>query len=114
MATSPPMSSARAGARRAKVCPPSPPISAARWVSPLSGERAVRGRPAKMRSELGCGVTAGGGAGRYQDLLDAYVVDHADATEASKLGIPVPLAHPLMTTLADREELARRVLATAD
>jgi LPPG:FO 2-phospho-L-lactate transferase len=47
-------------------------------------------------------------------LLDAYVVDHADATEASKLGIPVTLAHTLMTTLADREELARRVVATAD
>jgi hypothetical protein len=30
------------------------------------------------------------------------------------LGIPVTLAHTLMATLADREELARRVLASAD
>ena len=69
--------------------------------------------PAKM-SELGVEVSATAVARRYQDLLDAYVVDRADAAEVAELGIPVTLAHTLMATLADREELARRVLGGAD
>jgi LPPG:FO 2-phospho-L-lactate transferase len=67
-----------------------------------------------MMTELGLEVSAAAVARRYQDLLDGYVLDRADAAEAEKLGIPVTLAHILMTTLADREELARRVLASAD
>jgi LPPG:FO 2-phospho-L-lactate transferase len=67
-----------------------------------------------MMTELGLEVSAAAVARRYQDLLRGYVLDHADAAEAEKLGIPVTLAHTLMTTLADREELARRVLASAD
>jgi LPPG:FO 2-phospho-L-lactate transferase len=47
-------------------------------------------------------------------LLDGYVLDHADADEATALGIPVTMAHTLMTTLDEREQLARDVLATAD
>jgi 2-phospho-L-lactate transferase/gluconeogenesis factor (CofD/UPF0052 family) len=66
-----------------------------------------------MMSELGPEVSATAVARRYRDLLDAYVLDRADAT-AAELGIPVTLAHTLMTTLADREELARHVLASAD
>jgi LPPG:FO 2-phospho-L-lactate transferase len=59
-------------------------------------------------------VSAAAVARRYRDLLDAYVLDGADAAEAGKLGIPVTLAHTLMTTLADRENLARHALASAD
>ena len=40
--------------------------------------------------------------------------DRADTAAAAELGIPVTQAHTLMTTLADREELARHVLASAD
>jgi LPPG:FO 2-phospho-L-lactate transferase len=83
-------------------------------VSPIIGGRAVKGPTAKMMSELGLEVSAAAVARRYQDLLDGYVLDRADAAEAEKLGIPVTLAHTLMTTLADREELARSVLASAD
>jgi LPPG:FO 2-phospho-L-lactate transferase len=83
-------------------------------VSPIIGGRAVKGPTAKMMTELGLEVSAAAVARRYQDLLRGYVLDHADAAEAEKLGIPVTLAHTLMTTLADREELARRVLASAD
>src|SRR5207248_2965629 len=50
----------------------------------------------------------------HPDLLDGYVLDRVDASEAEKLGIPVTPAHTLMTTLADRETLARCVLASAD
>jgi LPPG:FO 2-phospho-L-lactate transferase len=83
-------------------------------VSPIIAGRAVKGPTAKMMCELGVEVSAAAVARRYQDLLDAYVVDRADAAEVAELGIPVTLAHTLMATLADREELARRVLASAD
>jgi LPPG:FO 2-phospho-L-lactate transferase len=83
-------------------------------VSPIIGSRAVKGPTAKMMSELGVEVSATAVAQRYQDLLDGYVLDRADAGEAAKLGIPVTAAHTLMTSLADREELARHVLASAD
>jgi LPPG:FO 2-phospho-L-lactate transferase len=67
-----------------------------------------------MMSELGVEVSATAVARRYQDLLDGYVLDRADAGEAATLGIPVTAAHTLMASLADRQELARHVLASAD
>jgi LPPG:FO 2-phospho-L-lactate transferase len=83
-------------------------------VSPIIGGRAVKGPTAKMMVELGLAVNAASVAMRYGDLLDGYVVDHADADEAAALGIPVTMAHTLMTTIDDRERLAHHVLATAD
>ena len=83
-------------------------------VSPIIGGRAVKGPTAKMMSELGLPVSAAAVAARYRDLLDAYVLDHADAGSISELGIPVTVAHTLMQTLEDRERLARAVLAVAD
>jgi LPPG:FO 2-phospho-L-lactate transferase len=83
-------------------------------VSPIIGGRAVKGPTAKMMSELGLEVSAAAVARRYRDLLDAYVLDAADADAAGKLGIPVTVTNTLMTTLADRENLARDVLAGAD
>jgi LPPG:FO 2-phospho-L-lactate transferase len=67
-----------------------------------------------MMAELGVEVSATAVARRYQDLLDGYVLDRVDVAEAAQLGIPVTAAHTLMTSLADREELARHVLASAD
>jgi LPPG:FO 2-phospho-L-lactate transferase len=83
-------------------------------VSPITGGRAVKGPTAKMMTELGLPVSAAAVARRYRDLLDAYVIDHADAADAAELGIAVTVAHTLMTTLDEREALARHVLATAD
>jgi LPPG:FO 2-phospho-L-lactate transferase len=83
-------------------------------VSPIIGGRAVKGPTAKMMSELGLPVSAAAVARRYGDLLDAYVIDHADAAQAAGLGIPTTAAHTLMLTLEDRDALARQVLATAD
>jgi LPPG:FO 2-phospho-L-lactate transferase len=65
-------------------------------------------------AELGLAVNAASVAMRYGDLLDGYVLDHADADEAASLGIPCTMAHTLMTTLDEREQLARDVLTTAD
>jgi len=83
-------------------------------VSPIVGGHAVKGPTAKMMSELGLEVNAVTVARRYQELLDAYVLDRVDAAQAAKLGLPVTVAHTLMTTLADRENLARHALASAD
>jgi len=99
------------GELRAAIARAAAPVVA---VSPIIGGRAVKGPTAKMMSELGLEVSAAAVARRYQDLLDGYVLDRADAAGAEKLGIPVTLTHTLMTTLADREELARGVLASAD
>ena len=52
-------------------------------------------------------------ARRYGDLLDGYVVDAADA-DGRAGSAKVTLAQTLMTTLADREALARTVLGAAD
>ena len=86
-------------------------------VSPITGGRAVKGPTAKMMVELGLPVSATAVARRYRDLLDAYVLDRADAgavADTAELGIAVSVAHTLMTTLEEREALARHVLATAD
>jgi LPPG:FO 2-phospho-L-lactate transferase len=83
-------------------------------VSPIIGGRAVKGPTAKMMAELGLPVTAATVARRYGDLLDGYVLDHADAEEARMLDQPVRTARTLMVSLADREALAREVLAHSD
>ncbi len=83
-------------------------------VSPIIGGRAVKGPTAKMMSELGLPVNAAAVARRYADLIDAYVLDHADAAGSDAIGVPVTATQTLMVTLADREALAREVLATAD
>jgi len=80
-------------------------------VSPIVGGKAVKGPTAKMMQELGLTVSSASVAKRYGDLLDGYIVDQGDAD-----GIPgkVHVAPTLMTSLADREALARTTLAFAD
>ena len=86
-------------------------------VSPIIGGRAVKGPTAKIMTELGRPATAAAVARLYDDLLDGFVLDHADAADAAEittLGIRAAPAHTLMQTLEDRERLAREVLAIAD
>ncbi|HXQ53964.1 MAG TPA: 2-phospho-L-lactate transferase [Stellaceae bacterium] len=81
-------------------------------VSPIIAGRAVKGPTAKMMRELGLEASAGAVARRYGDLLDLYVLDRADRGE--HLEMKTATAGTLMVTLADREALARAVLAAAD
>ena len=46
---------------------------------PSSASEAVKGPTAKMMRELGHEASAAGVAAHYGDLLDGYIVDHADA-----------------------------------
>ncbi len=57
--------------------------------------------------------SAGGVARRYDDLIDGYVCDFADMDQVAGIGAKVTLGQTLMTTLADREALARTVLGAA-
>ena len=82
-------------------------------VSPIIAGRAVKGPTAKMMTELGLDPTAGTVAQRYRDLLDGYVIDHADMAEVVSIDARVTLAQTLMTTIEDREALAKTVLDAA-
>jgi LPPG:FO 2-phospho-L-lactate transferase len=82
-------------------------------VSPIIGGRAVKGPTAKMMAELGTPPSASAVAKRYGTLIDGYVVDFADMDQVATIGPKVTLAQTLMTTLADREALARTVLGAA-
>jgi LPPG:FO 2-phospho-L-lactate transferase len=98
------------GVRAAIAASPAPVIA----VSPIIGGRAVKGPTAKMMRELGLAPTAAAVSRRYLGLLDAVVVDHADARNGADHGAPVMAASTLMTTLADKTALATRVLEIAD
>jgi LPPG:FO 2-phospho-L-lactate transferase len=83
-------------------------------VSPIVAGQAVKGPTAKMMAELGLPVDAATPARHYRDFLDLYVADEADAAAVAGLDLPVVLTGTLMRSLADREALARAVLAAAD
>jgi len=83
-------------------------------VSPIIGGRAVKGPTAKMMRELGMIPGAAAVAERYGDLIDGYVMDMGDAAEAAHVKPKVTLAPTLMTSLAEKEQLARVVLGAAD
>ncbi len=82
-------------------------------VSPIIGGRAIKGPTAKMMAELGMTPSAGGVARRYDALIDGYVCDFADMDQVAGVSAKVTLAQTLMSTLADREALARVVLSAA-
>ena len=97
------------GVRAALVACKAPVIA----VSPIIAGRAVKGPTAKMMTELGLDPSAGSVAHRYADLLDGYVIDHADMAEVVSIDARVTLAQTMMTTIEDREALARIVLDAA-
>jgi LPPG:FO 2-phospho-L-lactate transferase len=97
------------GVRQAMIDSPAPIIA----VSPIIAGQAVKGPTAKMMKELGLDPSAGTVAHRYHDLLDGYVIDHADMSEVVSIDARVTLAQTLMRTMEDREALARTVLDAA-
>jgi LPPG:FO 2-phospho-L-lactate transferase len=82
-------------------------------VSPIIAGEAVKGPTAKMMAELGLPVDAAAVARHYRDILDLYIADEADRAAVAGLDVPVVLAQTLMRSLADREALARTVIAAA-
>ena len=82
-------------------------------VSPIIGGDAVKGPTAKMMRELGLEVSNRSIARHYADVVDAWIVDCADAKDAAGLDRPVRAAPTLMRSDADKDALARAVLAFA-
>jgi LPPG:FO 2-phospho-L-lactate transferase len=78
-------------------------------VSPLIGGRAVKGPADRMLARLGGGTTPSHVAGCYAGLIDALVVDEADAGSLDALGDVRPIV--TRTLMSDPE--ARRRLAEA-
>ncbi|MBT3334425.1 MAG: 2-phospho-L-lactate transferase [Rhodospirillaceae bacterium] len=98
------------GVREAlKACPV--PVIA---ISPIVGGEAVKGPTAKMMRELKMDVNPLSVAGHYAGLLDGFVLDDADAGYRDSLEISSLVTSTVMQTLADRDTLARDVLAFAE
>jgi LPPG:FO 2-phospho-L-lactate transferase len=80
-------------------------------VSPLIGGRAVRGPADRMLARLAGGVSPAHVAGTYAGLIDALVVDEADAEDLDGLGEVRPIVtKTLMTDPEARKRLAEAAL----
>ena len=82
-------------------------------VSPIVGGKALRGPADRMLAALGEEVSALGVARRYVGLVDAFVIDEADASLApaiERLGLDAIVAPSVMSDDASREALGRVVL----
>ncbi|HKT44096.1 MAG TPA: 2-phospho-L-lactate transferase [Gaiellaceae bacterium] len=77
-------------------------------VSPLIGGRAVKGPADRMLARLAGGTTPAHVARCYEGLIDAIVVDEADAGDLDGLGV-----RPLVTRTLMVDDDARRRLAEA-
>jgi LPPG:FO 2-phospho-L-lactate transferase len=80
-------------------------------VSPVIAGKAVKGPTAKMMEEMGDTPTATTVAARYAGLADIFVADASDHDVTVPDGMRLVRAPTLMRTLADREDLARAMLA---
>ncbi len=94
------------GMREALIAAHAPVVA----VSPIIGGRAVKGPTAKIMTELGLPTTSASVAEHYRGLIDGFVLDEADAGEASTIGIPCAVKPTLMQTEEDKIRLASEVL----
>ena len=86
-------------------------------VSPIIGESAISGPAHKLMAAQGMESSALGAAKGYADFVDQFVIDNADEPLTKKLetlGIGVVKTSIRMKTLADKQALARQVLALVD
>jgi LPPG:FO 2-phospho-L-lactate transferase len=77
-------------------------------VSPLVGGRAVKGPADRMLSRMAGGTTPGHVTDCYKGLIDALVIDHADAP--AEADVPLIVTSTLMTDPDAAAALARTVL----
>jgi len=86
-------------------------------VSPIVGDRALRGAAGKMMQELGHEVSARRAALEYYRLIDGCVIDSVDEAAAEGIracGIEVAVAPTIMRSDEDRAALAHVVLDLAN
>jgi LPPG:FO 2-phospho-L-lactate transferase len=85
-------------------------------VSPIVGDRALKGAAGKMMQELGHEVSARRAALEYYRLIDGFVIDSTDEAAAEGVrscGIEVAVAPTIMRTAEDGVALAQAVLDLA-
>ncbi len=82
-------------------------------VSPIVAGRAIKGPAAKMMAEMGLEPSAAAVARTYGHLIDGFVYDCQDEGMAAEDGLALLCADTMMTGAAERERLAREVLAFA-
>ena len=83
-------------------------------VSPIIGGSAVKGPTAKMMRELGFDVSNRSIEQHYDGVVDAWVIDPADSSDAPEFERPVRVVPTMMRSDADKDALARAVLGFAD
>ncbi len=86
-------------------------------VSPIVGGAPVKGPADKLMRGLGLEVSACSVAHMYQDFLDFFVLDQADAAEkerVEKLGLKTLVTNTIMKSLHDKIQLVRAVLGLVD
>ncbi|HLI11898.1 MAG TPA: 2-phospho-L-lactate transferase [Alphaproteobacteria bacterium] len=82
-------------------------------VSPIVGGQTIKGPAAKIMAELDISPTAAAVARHYDGLLDGFVLDAVDTGQAAAIALPTLATDTVMRSLADREALARKILAFA-
>jgi len=82
-------------------------------VSPIVGGKSLKGPSDRMLAQLGLEVSALGVARMYQDICATFVIDPADREQAlaiESLGMNVVVCPTVMSSLEDKERLAREIL----
>ena len=82
-------------------------------ISPIINSKAIKGPAAKMMQELGIPSTSIEVANHYKGLIDAIVIDHADAALSEKIedmGIKVFVTNTMMHSLKEKITLANECL----
>jgi LPPG:FO 2-phospho-L-lactate transferase len=82
-------------------------------VSPIVGGRAVKGPADRMLTRLAGGTSPAHVAGCYSGLIDALVIDEADAPAELPAGVQPVVTQTLMTDEPSRQRLARAALDAA-
>jgi LPPG:FO 2-phospho-L-lactate transferase len=82
-------------------------------VSPIIAGAAVKGPTAKIMMERGITPSSLAVAVHYAGVIGAMVIDTRDAGSAADFSIPVAITNTLMTTLDDRERVARAAIDLA-
>jgi LPPG:FO 2-phospho-L-lactate transferase len=83
-------------------------------VSPIVAGQALKGPAAKIMAELGTEPSALAVARFYAGLVDFFVIDRSDAALADDIravGMEPVVMDSVMTSVADRERLAREICA---
>ncbi len=83
-------------------------------VSPIVGDRAIKGPTAKIMQELNLPTTCKQVAKHYRELIDGFVIDVSDREQKANieaLGMRVKVAPSIMRTAADKVELANVCMA---